>query len=513
MTILIIILLIARNFANGKGVVFNENVPTNGFHPLFFLILIPIFYFFNFDIYLPIYISLFILCLFNIGTGILLYYIGKEAYNKRAGIIASSFWLFNPYLINVTLLGLETPIQIFFISTLIYYSIKIKKKRSVTLRDSFVVASLISLIILSRLDGIFFLVSIILVISFNEIIVLKRRNQFKFLNFFRIIKKKEIFIIFFIPTLVFLFWMLWSFFSTGHFAPTSAGIKTIETLLVRDDQYFIRLRKVVEMLIAFPINMINYRPGDNILQITLFFLYFGIPIIFAFFTWLFKKDQFLKELLKLFDFLIIAFSLYLVYYIFYQMNVWPWYALYPCFFVILFFSLCLSYMINKINDIKTKNKMMAKILSKKTISLLFLIIFSMNFTYNYHEINTHRTNEKQYDIRMDMIEYVEENIPEDEKIGSFNTGILQYFSLKRDIINLDGAVNTESYNAKANGNFSDYLIEKGIKYLLDGEQFGKILNKSKSLDLTTIKYFGYSRVPYRSNFKDKFYLWKIEESD
>ena len=156
---------------------------------------------------------------------------------------------------------------------------------------------------------------------------------------------------------------------------------------------------------------------------------------------------------------------------------------------------------------------MAKILSKKTISFLFLLVFSMNFTYNYIEINTHLNDKKNYDIRMDMIEYVEENIPEDEKIGSFNTGILQYFSLKRDIINLDGAVNTESYNAILNNNFSEYLIENDIKYLLDGEQFGKILNRSKSLDLTVIKYFGYSKISYKPHLKDKFYLWKIDESD
>jgi len=175
--------VIVRNLIEGHGIIFNENVPTNGFHPLYIFILIPIFASFIIDPILPIYIVLFILILLNIGTGITLYFIGKYAYNVNTGVIASFFWLFNPYIFKTTLLGLETSISLFFISLFVYYCLKKRDKNSLNVKELFIFSFLITLIFLSRLDGIFLFISVIFFLFMKKINNLKKKKRFHSLIF------------------------------------------------------------------------------------------------------------------------------------------------------------------------------------------------------------------------------------------------------------------------------------------------------------------------------------------
>ena len=113
---------LAKNIVNGYGIVFNYGIPTNGFHPLYVLFLVPVFkLLYPYGVNLPIYASLVILTLFSVGTSIFLYLIVSKLLNKEAGLLAVFIWLFNPYILFVSLMGLETPIQIFFISLLTYF--------------------------------------------------------------------------------------------------------------------------------------------------------------------------------------------------------------------------------------------------------------------------------------------------------------------------------------------------------------------------------------------------------
>ena len=57
---------LAKNIVNGHGIVFNYGIPTNGFHPLYVLILLPFFeLLYPLGVNLPIYASLFILTILH----------------------------------------------------------------------------------------------------------------------------------------------------------------------------------------------------------------------------------------------------------------------------------------------------------------------------------------------------------------------------------------------------------------------------------------------------------------
>jgi hypothetical protein len=493
---------IARNFSNGKGIVFNNGIPTNGFHPLYFLLLTPIYAIFGSNIILSVYLSVLILFLFNIGTGFLLFYIGKIAYNLKAGVIASLIWLFNPYIIHTVLLGMEVPIQVFFVALSVYYFLKKIKSNNFTIKESAILSIFMSLIILSRLDGIFFVIGIFFSIFYNRISKLRAKRKIKIKDVFRILLAREFIIIFIFPILSVSIWILWSFISVGLLTPSSG-------ILLKGNvtglNYILKVFDTLQYCLTRVFSIFYYPPGDYLIQAIVFIIFIGIPFLFIIFFWLIKKDKFIIKQFKLLDFLIINLVLFLGFYCLYQLRARDWYILYLDFIFVLFFSLGIAYLIDKSKKIRNNN-ILKKIRLKKNLKYIITVIFILNFSYNSFEIYTHLRN--SYEFNINMINYIENNIPSNKTIGSFNTGLFQYYSLNRDIINLDGLVNIELYKAIVNDNISDYIGEN-IDYILDYDtSFVWLLYDT--LNLTIIKDFGevvYN--PYFPNNTRHYYLYEV----
>jgi asparagine N-glycosylation enzyme membrane subunit Stt3 len=109
----------ARNIIGGNGVVLNEGIPTNGFHPLYLVMLVPIFYmFYPLGVDVPIYITLGVLSVLNVVTAIILFLTVKKIYNEYAGILSSAIWILNPHIMSIYLSGMEVGLQVFFLSVL-----------------------------------------------------------------------------------------------------------------------------------------------------------------------------------------------------------------------------------------------------------------------------------------------------------------------------------------------------------------------------------------------------------
>ena len=72
----------------------------------------------------------------------------------------------------------------------------------------------------------------------------------------------------------------------------------------------------------------------------------------------------------------------------------------------------------------------------------------------------HRVNQ------LEAAEWLEANTDERARIGSFNAGIVGYFS-ERTVINLDGAVNNKAYEARRDRLLLGYICDEKIEYLVD----------------------------------------------
>ena len=106
---------IARNAAAGNGITFDGVEPANGFHPLWFVLLLPIYSLFGDNAVLSVNLALVLEGLLDVGAGILIYALVKSlTENRLAGIIGAAAYLLNPTVILHSVNGLETGLNLFF---------------------------------------------------------------------------------------------------------------------------------------------------------------------------------------------------------------------------------------------------------------------------------------------------------------------------------------------------------------------------------------------------------------
>ncbi len=155
---------VAQNISEGFGSTFDQINLTNGYHPLWMLICIPIFALARFDVILPLRVLLVVIAFMQITTSILLYRLIKKYLSNAVAILAASFWSFNFYIhATVYQMGLETPIAALCIVYLIY-KLSIFEERwrteKITLKEITWLGFLSALVMFSRLDLVFLAVII-----------------------------------------------------------------------------------------------------------------------------------------------------------------------------------------------------------------------------------------------------------------------------------------------------------------------------------------------------------------
>ena len=89
---------VAQNITEGLGSTFDGINLTNGYHPLWMLVCIPVFALARFDLILPLRILLMVMAVFNAATAVLIYRLVKNNLSHAVAIAAASFWAFNFYI-------------------------------------------------------------------------------------------------------------------------------------------------------------------------------------------------------------------------------------------------------------------------------------------------------------------------------------------------------------------------------------------------------------------------------
>ncbi len=150
---------VAQNITEGKGSTFDGINLTNGYHPLWMVVCIPIFALARFDLILPMRVLLMVMAIFNAATAILIYRLVKSNLSHTTALMAASFWAFNLYIhFTVYEFGLETPLAAFaivlFMSKLSQFE-KSWRTSPVTTNQLGTLALTAVLVMLSRLDLIF----------------------------------------------------------------------------------------------------------------------------------------------------------------------------------------------------------------------------------------------------------------------------------------------------------------------------------------------------------------------
>ena len=153
---------VAQNIGQGLGSTFDGINLTNGYHPLWMLVCIPIFAFARFDLILPLRILLMVMAGFNAATAILIYRLVKENLSQAVAMTAACFWSFNTYIhFTVYKPGLETPLAAFAVALLIYKLSQFEKSwriKPVTTQKMLTLALVATIVMFSRLDLVFLVI-------------------------------------------------------------------------------------------------------------------------------------------------------------------------------------------------------------------------------------------------------------------------------------------------------------------------------------------------------------------
>jgi hypothetical protein len=150
---------VAQNISEGHGSTFDGVNRTNGYHPLWMLICIPIFALARFDLILPLRILLLVMGGLSVATGILLYRLIGRIFAPAVGAIAALFWVFSyDVLSTIYRQGLESGIAAFFVVLLVYrlYHFELSWRSGEVTPGQIAVLALIAVLTLfSRLDLVF----------------------------------------------------------------------------------------------------------------------------------------------------------------------------------------------------------------------------------------------------------------------------------------------------------------------------------------------------------------------
>ena len=151
---------VAQNISEGFGSTFDGMNLANGYHPLWMLVNIPIFSLARFDLILPLRILVLVMGALHAATAILLYRLISNVLSQVVGIFIAAFWAFDFYIYaTVTQFGLETGLTAFSIVLFLYLAEKLERKwrkEALTHKEIIIFALVAVMVMLSRLDTIFF---------------------------------------------------------------------------------------------------------------------------------------------------------------------------------------------------------------------------------------------------------------------------------------------------------------------------------------------------------------------
>jgi hypothetical protein len=152
----------AQNISEGFGSTFDRIGLTNGYHPLWMLICIPIFSLAKTDPILPLRIVIAVLAFFHALSACLFYRLFKKIASNTTAIAVALFWAFFPGVHNITVqFAMESGVQAFFVILFLCMAAEWETKNGYSNREKIIgligLSIVAILVLFSRLDSMFML--------------------------------------------------------------------------------------------------------------------------------------------------------------------------------------------------------------------------------------------------------------------------------------------------------------------------------------------------------------------
>jgi len=186
---------VARNISEGRGSSLDGINPSNGYHPLWMIILIPVFSLARFDLFLPLRLVVGLSVLMTLASGIILFRFLAKSIHPTLAMLTAVFWVFFPPLHrSITQLGMESALNALCVVALIYQTTRLLEKpiSQEVWRDRLLIGVMAVFALFSRLDNVF------LVLMVGLVIVFRNKRKFIFWLCYLIFGLIAIFLAFFV---------------------------------------------------------------------------------------------------------------------------------------------------------------------------------------------------------------------------------------------------------------------------------------------------------------------------
>jgi len=166
---------VAQNVLSGNGFSFDGINLTNGFHPLWMVVCLGVFWLSRFHLLLPLRVLIVVSGVLNGLTGVMLLRLLQKFLPLPASILGSSVWILLPAIYNnYTARGLESALSAFFITLLLQKGAALLTSRGEKRAGGLIVLGIIAaLTILSRLDTLF----VVAMVGFFVVFKITRINR------------------------------------------------------------------------------------------------------------------------------------------------------------------------------------------------------------------------------------------------------------------------------------------------------------------------------------------------
>lgn len=453
---------IARSIAQGQGPTFDGTHLTNGFQPLYVLLLVPVFAVAGSDPIAPIYAALVLLALCSAATAFFIYRIARRYASHAASLLATALWVFSPIVIRQTANGLETALAgLCFAGAVFWYLERVRPlppSRGRLLR----LGLLLGVAILARVD----LVLLALAMALDYLLVIRRRGEPGALAGFAAALAACLAVC--AP------WIIYGLIAVGTPLQESGAATRFLSLAYAPlfdmgpramrytgpDVGFVwdHLVRSLSVLKTNPMTHTLFRAvqklgGAGSLSLAISRLIAtGLVVVFGLWVWARNRRTSSSEItfLLLFSVLMIAAYSAWVFGIFFFLRYY-----FPLFIVAAVYG---AMAIDDVVALVSKRSLPVRRIAVAA-GALYVVAFSwMSLNSVFRSTPVYRF----YDIAR----WVGSNIDEGATVGVFQSGAIGYLSGRR-VVNLDGKVNHEAGVALREGRFEQYLRGAGIDVVMD----------------------------------------------
>ncbi len=449
---------IAHNITLGNGVSFDGLSSTNGFHPLWLIIILPIF-FLSLSKLTLIHLVLTVSAVVGTASVIVLYYLLKRLnVGKKVRFAAVLFLSLLPTALlsgSGIMNGMETSLNVLLILVFLWSFAGFFNKNGLGYKNILLFGAITGLLFLSRTDN-----SILIVISWLV-------SFYVFLHKSRWPELKKLFLAGLVALVIVLPWLLWSFYEFGNLIQVSGkAIPFIahERISTQDWNvldYLVRyIKNFADSFIYIFGVLVSSKRSPLFLGVVIIFITVTTFVLFGYRKrGLYKKlkNKFKKNLVVSIPILLTPPVFLLVQTIrAIYLRGWYHFSIFPI--LLILFSFLADLLADEWNHLNSKIKSVFKL-----AGVIYIFILSLSLA-NFILVPSSSLSELgKYKTIQELNNY----LPPNSIVGAWNAGLYGYFFEKGTIVNLDGVVNNEVYPYIKEHAVGKYVKEKKIQYLVD----------------------------------------------